>query len=229
MLVYPVINAAETTGPELWDKVIAYHDPGGNWKNFSGKVYLITTNWKDRLVGEVITLDRAKDFYQTEKENETESIVGIRNGKPFAELKKPPSENEKKQEQLDQWFENAPGMRQHHSGHIGFPMQAKAAGMTAQNAVELVEFRGKICYALVLKGNSNKVTHPYWEGTVTLYVDPQSYAMRGARREPLDYEAHYFECVGEFELDGIKVQRAKTCFGVEDDSHWWSDVYAPVR
>ena len=100
--------------------------------------------------------------------------------------------------------------------------------MVAQNKVKLVEFQGKICYALVLKGDPGKVAHPYWAETCTIYVDPASYAMRGALREPAEYDAHYIECHGEFELDGIKIQRAKDCFK-EDGSHMWSDIYAPVR
>ena len=31
VLLHPYAQAAAITGPELWDKVIGYHDPDGKW------------------------------------------------------------------------------------------------------------------------------------------------------------------------------------------------------
>lgn len=228
-----VIGAAEITGEELWEKVITYHDPGSNWDSFDGRVRLVTTNSRGRLYSETISIDADRDFYQTEKDNATGLVAGVNDGTAFSKFTDTPKNKQQGDRQLRQSRSNAPMMRQHHSGHLGMPMQMKLAGLKAQKEVKLAQFQGKACYALELTGGPPEGPFSYWRGHWTLYADPDTFAILGGRHQKPDPESNlpdlYFVCHGVFEVDGIKIQSTKSFFRSEDDSYVFTDVYGSAR
>ena len=225
ILIHPYAKSADITGPDLWEKVIKYHDPDGKWATFKGKVHIVTTFRKDQLAGQIITLDNNAGRYQARDLTDQGATIGVKNGKAFASFKNPPQDEEQR---LQQMLDRAVGMRQHHSGHIGMPMQMKVAGLVASDKVDMVNFKGRNCYAITLSGGTNEGPYSYWKGTWTLYVDPESFAMCGARSENEDFPSRYFECLGEIEVNGIKLQRVKNSYLSEDNSHVFTDVFAPA-
>lgn len=52
-------------GREVWDRVIAYHDPGSNWPNFQGNVHIVTTWPNGTFAEEELELRRPDDYRQS--------------------------------------------------------------------------------------------------------------------------------------------------------------------
>jgi hypothetical protein len=124
--------------------------------------------------------------------------------------------------------ENTKEYKEHHTCHIGLPMELKLAGVQVQDEVEKVEFQGNDHLALRLDGYVDKVKHPYYAGSWTLYVDPNTYAMKGMDFKSPDWNV-YFIAHGEIEVNGIKMPMIKNYFNSKDDSHRFTDNFTLVK
>jgi hypothetical protein len=70
------------------------------------------------------------------------------------------------------------------------------------------------------------VKHPYYEGTWTLFIDPESYAMRGFRVQNELFSDISCTYEGELEVGGVRMAQAKTCY--QDDVYFATDIFSYV-
>lgn len=224
---------AAITGKELWAKTIAYHDPHGNWKTFVGKVHLVST-LTDSYGEEELEMRKPDDFYQSTRLTEKiKAAKGVKHGACFNAVNdnQNPSAEQIKEYDLD--CESARMMKEHHTCHLGLPMELKLQGMEAEAKVTWENFQGQKCYVLKLVGKPEAVKHSYYAGTWILYIDPVTYAMRGMRVQTEGFRAFevynaYIVVMGEIEVGGIKIPQIKNYFD-EDDSHWLTDAFTVVK
>jgi hypothetical protein len=216
------------TGPEVLDRTIAYHDPQGKWDQFAGVVRLTTGMSNGRPSYEYLELDNSKDLYQsTRVRGETVVVRGIRGEECYREVngnKNPPEEHIKQYGLSEDQIHR---QRPYHSAHIGWPMCAKAAGVKADEAVEQTELRGNPVLAVDLSGDPATVSIPYWSRKVTLYVDPETYAMRGLRNETGQNGLVVME--GEIEVGGVKMPQVKTVYKQSDGTLRFTDLFTNVQ
>ena len=219
----PVLN-----GPELWQKTIAYHDPDGIWEKFNGKVHLISVHANGNVYNEELEIQKEKNFYQSKRfVKDVIAIRGIRDGKAFYSVNgnNNPSKDEIKRYNLS--TARIQQHKEHHTCHIGLPMELKSAGVEVLDKVENVEFRGKNCYALSFRGDPQKVKHEYYAGDWTLYIDPETFAMVGVNFNSEDWNS-YFVAHGEIEINGIKMPMIKNYFN-KNDSYRFTDNFTKVK
>ncbi|MDR8389570.1 DUF6503 family protein [Aliifodinibius sp. S!AR15-10] len=222
---------AESTisGSKLWERTINYHDPNHNWSNFSGKIHMVTTFSNGTFSQEELEIHNPDEFYQsTLLEGSSKAVKGVKKGECFNAVNGDENVNEEQINQYNIGCESAFLFKEHHTAHVGLPMELKVAGLKIQEElVEKVNFEGRECYALQLIGQSEEVRHPYWEGIFTMYTDVDTYAMHGFKREGGLYPG-YFVAVGELELEGIRMPQVKNYFSLEDSSHLLTDVFTYV-
>lgn len=223
------LTEVSLTGPEVFDRTTAYHDPQGKWDQFAGVVRLTTGMSNGRPSYEYLELDNSKDWYQsTRVRGETVVVQGMRGEECYLKVngnKNPPEEQIK---QYGRSEERTRFAREHHSGHIGWPIRAKAAGMKADDAVEQTELRGRPVLAVNLSGDPAAVPHPYWAGNYTLYVDPQTYEMRGVRWEN-EKQSGLVMMEGEIEVGGVKMPQVKSVYDANDGSLQYTDLFTNVQ
>jgi hypothetical protein len=209
-------SSFQLTGSELWDRVIAWHDPAGNWANFHGKVQIMTTFAQGFRVDEILEVNIPDDFYQSIRlAGEIEAVKGVSLGECFRHVNGNPNPTEEEIGRFVLDCGNTRWFKEHHTGHFGLPMSLKESGMVVEEEVLRVDIRGKSVYALQFKGGQDAVRHPYYAGWWTLYIDPDTYVRRGVRRVFMaGNETVDVLCVdeGELEIEGIKMNQVQTCY-----------------
>lgn len=231
------VSAQEVTitGKELWAKTIAYHDPQGKWATFSGKVHLVTTFSNGTSSEEELEVRKPDDFYQSTRiAGNVKAVKGIKNGACFNAVD---GNNKPSAAQIEEYYLDCENvlqfMKEHHSCHLGLPMELKTPGVEAEGKVTWENFQGRKCYALKLIGTPQAVKHPYYAGTWILYIDPVTYAMRGMRVQTEAFKAMgfyncYIVAMGELEVGGIKMPQIRNYFS-EDDSYALTDAFTLVK
>lgn len=224
----PTGGTTALTGPQVWDRVIAYHDPSGNWSNFHGKVHIVTT-WPNGTWGqEELELRRSENFYQsTQYHGEVRTTKGVRDGECFHALNDnaSPTPEEIKQYGLD--CESIEMFKEHHTQHFGLPMELKNAGVAVEETVTRTELLGTPVYALNFTGETDTVSHPYYLGAWTIFVDPQTFAMRGIRVKSERFGDSTCSYDGELEVEGVRMPQVKTCR--RDGKLFLTDTFAYRR
>jgi hypothetical protein len=195
---------------EILSKAIQYHDPQGNWDNFSGKMLHITVFGSGYVVHETIELDRTKDYYCSTAKQEFGTVVrGLDGGEPFFTVNGQAPESE---EIINNWSLNKEGVKmfkQQHSCHFGLLMQLKEAGMVLSEQVNKAEFDGRNCYTLTFNGEADQVIDPFYQGERVLYIDAQTYSLRGCHMKHPQFSPATYYFSREIEIDGIKVPHTR--------------------
>ena len=216
-------------GSELWEKVITYHDPKGIWEKFSGKVHLISVHANSNIYDEEFEVQKEQDLYQAKRfAKDVIAIRGIKNGKCFNSVNGDNSPTDEDVKKYNLSCEDTKMYKEHHTCHIGLPMELKISGVQVQDEVEMVEFQGKDRLALKFIGYADKVKHPYYAGEWTLFIDPNTFAMKGMDFKSPDWNV-YFIAYGEIEVNGIKMPMVKNYFNSNDDSHRFTDNFTLVK
>jgi len=232
-LLYAQDKQTEETdilGQELWEKTIAYHDPHGKWDSYEGIMHMVTVIGKNRVVEEVIEINKAENYYKcTRIDGDVKAIKGIKNSKFFCAINEDTDPSEELIKKYGLTKDNTSGFKEHHTCHFGLPMELKTSGITVEDKVVVVEFDGRKCYALTFIGMADRVTQAYYEGKLILYVDMFTFAMRGIDSEPTEYPKNYTILSGVIEVNGIKIPHVKSTFRSEDDIHLWSSIYTTIK
>ena len=194
------------TAEEIHEKCIRYHDPTGVWDTYKGKMHHVTVLGQNYVVTETIEFDKPNDYYlSTTYQNFGTIKRGINKGQHFFSLY---NDTIVSQQIKDNWGLSREGIswfKNQHLGHFGMPMLLKTSGMTVARKTEIVKFDGRDCYALTFTGIPEKVIDPIFENTLTLYIDPASFCMRGYNW--IINENAKFTAVlsGEIAVNGLKI------------------------
>ena len=217
------------TGPEALAKAVRYHDPEGKWSTFQGKVRMVTAFADGSNRGEeIIELRRADHYYKCIRNlGDFHSEKGVENGACFVRINgnDKPGEEEIKKQNLS--CEATKDFQYHHSAHIGWVMEAQSAGLYITDSTVLEDFKGKKCLAVTMEGKKGAVVHPYWEGRITLYLDPETFAFSGTRWTPAnpEYFSLYSIPIGEITVNSIRIPQIKSNYKVKDGSLYFTDVF----
>jgi uncharacterized protein (TIGR02246 family) len=185
-------SVVQMTGQELWDKVISYHDPGGIWENFSGKVHLVTTHNRGGFNEEEIELDKSAKMYRCLRfDGNIVATKGVKAGECFRSINGRTDVSQDEMQKYRMSCDDCKQFNEHHTCHIGLPMELRTSGVDVETDVRIVNFHGTTFYALRFNGGSDAVKHPYYQGKWTLYIDPVSFAMRGAEHEQEDWYSKF--------------------------------------
>ncbi|MGB5386107.1 MAG: DUF6503 family protein, partial [Eudoraea sp.] len=124
-----IIFGQNLTATQLLNKAIAYHDPQGNWEDFSGELFITmkTPNNSDRL--SEITIDLPQQYFKlvTKKDNTTtEQILSKQDCKLLLNGSNTISEEETKKHRLT--CERARNIKNYYTYLYGLPMKLKDPG-----------------------------------------------------------------------------------------------------
>lgn len=221
-------QTVEPTGSELWQRVISYHDPDNRWDDFKGRVHLVTTFSDGTFVQEEIFLSKQDRLYHTTRlDGQVRAVKGVEGDDCFARMNGDSTPTEEEISMYNLSCEAAHLYKQHHSAHFGLPMELMTSGVVVDPEVRKTAFFGSTVYALELIGESDAVKHDYYSGTWTLYVDPETYQLRGYAHQGDDLDVSC-TAVGELEIYGIRMPQVKTCYQ-PGDTFWFVDTFSYVN
>jgi hypothetical protein len=220
----------DISGDELLARTIAYHDPTGVWDSFSGTVRLITARADGSSSGfEFIHVDNPSNLYRAVRiVGDVRIEFGESEGNCFHSLN---GETELTPDEIERYnlvCENTLFRSEHHTAHIGLPMEIRESGMQIDEDVTRTELGGEPALSWTMVGDSTTVRHPYWASRVTLFVNPDTYAMLGYQVEPPEGSGMLWLLSGELDINGIKMPQVKRVYDPEDGSLIFTDVFTHV-
>ncbi len=231
ILCLTIISGLSLHGQKAQDilqKAIAYHDPQGNWDNFSGKMQHVTIFSWGYIVNETLELDRSRDYYCSTVSQDFGKIVrGMEGKKAFFSVNDKAPESE---EMIQNWSLTEDGIafnREQHTCHFGLLMHIRTTGMVLAEEVEIVQFDGRTCYALKFTGETDQVIHPFYQGYRTLYIDKINFELRGVQGKVRDYDPYSYYFSNYIEVDGIKVPHSRVF--IRNDGYRFTSVNMPIE
>ena len=207
---------------QVLNKSIAYHDPQGNWVDFTGQFFITmkTPNSSDRL--SEITIDLAQQYFKlvTKKDNViTEQIINKEHCKFLLNGSETLTEDEIAKHRLT--CERTRTMRNYYTYLYGLPMKLKDQGTLLDRKVYRKTFKGKIYDVL-------KVTYEEAVGNDTwyFYFDPETYALEVYQfyHDEEKNDGEYIILSGLEEINGIKMPKIRAWYYNKDDKYLGTDT-----
>lgn len=222
-----VFAQIKTTGAELLDKAIAYHDPNNNWSHFKGKLIITmeTPNSSNRV--SEIDIDLPNDYFKsTVTKDSTITTYLLKNGKcitsisdslRIANLPEPPKRSHCETTQL---------YKNYYTYLYGLPMKLKDPGTKIHDKVERKNFKGKDY--LVLKTSYDKsVGTDVWY----FYFNPDTYAMKMYQFYKTDDKGtmkknsgEYIILTDEVVINNIKMPKTRAWYYNKDNKYLGTDI-----
>lgn len=212
------LQAQDLTAEQLLDKIIAYHDPDGNWEQFAGKfkIVLEMPDKPDRV--STVTIDLLQDYF---------NLSTIQDGKTsFREIKNKACRFSQEDGSVvettvdDTQCERGVLFKNYYTYLYGLPMKLKDAGTYLDPVVERKEFKGK--EYLVLKVTYDKtVGTDIWQ----FYFNPETYAMQIYQffKSEDETTGEYILLTGEALVNGIKMPKDRAWYYNKDDGYLGTD------
>ena len=210
-----------TTGPDLVDAAIAYHDPNGEWPNLR-HTFVIDQSRPDGSVRRAtIQMDVARSDYAYEEET-GDGLVrkGTSGGDCFATIGgAPPTAEQAEALRLD--CAGIERMRDYYLYLWGLPMKLRDPGTNIDPAMGEGEFDGHAARVA-------KVTYDPEVGSDIwyFYFDPDTYRMIGYRfhHDEAAGDGEYILLSGERQVLGMKIPVERRWFMNADDRYLGTDV-----
>lgn len=226
--VFDRVTIVAETARELLAKAVRHHDPQGKWRQFDGRVRLVTNysspEQRGRNLGdEIIEIQNAIDLYRnTYIRSQGVVVRGLHRTQVIMSVNGDPNPSEALIKQHGLTRETIDGRRRHHLAHVGFAMEVMAAGLVIHEPARLTEFNGRPAHAVSL--DPQKGVHRYYDGTWTVYLDPQTHAVMGYRSSWAQ-GTRTATCLGEFELGGIRMPQTKI-YSDRAGNYLFTDVFS---
>lgn len=215
----------QLTGNELLDKAITYHDPNGNWSEFSGNLNVImqTPNGSDRDSN--ITINLPAEYFQVIAKRDTltttytldKGVCGIQlNGNTDL------SEETLKKHNLSS--DRAKLYNDYYTFLYGLPMKLKDSGTNISETTNTKMFKGKEYLVL-------KVTYDATVGSDVwyFYFNPKTYAMevyqffKGDPNGKGKDTGEYILLSEEAVINDIKLPKIRAWYYNKDDKYLGTD------
>lgn len=223
LLFVPFLVASQQlTGPELLEKAIAYHDPEGNWKSFSGdlKITMQTPNSSNRVSS--IHLDVPKQRFALEVSKDEDAYAYRFKGDTcHMELNGSDQIAEEDKKRLRLSCDRGTMMRNYYTYLYGLPMKLNDPGTQLDNKVMQKQFKGKDY--LVLKVNYDENVG---KDTWYFYFDPQTYAMEVYQfyHDERKNDGEYILLSGLEDINGVRMPKTRKWYYNKDDKYLGTDV-----
>ena len=226
-LVTPItFSQSLISGPDLLDKAIAYHDPNGNWNQFSGHLNVVmqTPGGPDR--DSKITMNLPAEYFQVIAKRDTlTTTYTIDKGDCSIQLngKENLSEAIRKEHNLS--CERATLYKNYYTYLYGLPMKLKDPGTQISETVELKSFKGKK-YLVIKATYDEAIGSDVWY----FYFDPKTYAMeiyqffKGNPKGKGKDTGEYILLSEEAVINDIKMPKIRAWYYNKDDKYLGTDL-----
>ncbi len=215
------ILAQESTGPEVVDKAIAFHDPNGTWASFTGtlNVTMETPNSSERRSTVHIDLPRSKFVLEVSKDGDS---YAYRLEKDNCEISLNGSTTFSKEdaEKFRLSCDRGTMYRNYYTYLYGLPMKLKDQGTRIHDKVTKTTFKGKT-YLKVKVTYDSEVGEDTWY----FYFDPETYAMEVYQfyHEESKNDGEYILLSGMEEINGIKMPKTRKWYYNKEDKYLGTD------
>ncbi len=225
ILIFSIIISSsfkltDNAGKDLLKKVIAYHDPKGNWAKLKAKFYLSNTNRDGKENNFELELDNKTGYFCHISHKDGKEIVkGFSNGKEFflVNNKKDFTEDDKKKYKLNS--ESVKGIRNFYGYLYGLPMKLKDAGVNVDETVNTEEVNGKT-YPTIRVSYDPAVGKDNW----FFYCDPQTSALKAYRFNHGKPESgEYILLEQEINISGIRLPKIRKWYLNKDNKYLGTD------
>ena len=222
LLMALTAQSQKLTAEEVLAKSIAFHDPGGEWKNLQQTLYITMSYADGRQRNSRIEVDLPREYFRlTSRTDNTTIEQTLEKGVCTLKLNGSTefSEADKKEHRLT--CERAEMMKNYYLYLYGLPMKLKDPGTRMDPKVQTKAFKGK--EYLVLKVNYDKSVG---EDTWYFYFDPGTYAMEV-------YQFFHDESINDGEyillselqnVSNIKMPKVRAWYYNKDDKHLGTDT-----
>ncbi len=210
-----------TTGPELLEAAIAYHDPEGNWPRMRHTLVIDQSRPDGSERRGTIHMDVARsDYSYREDTSDGLLIKGTAGGDCFASIGgQAPTEDQVTAHRLD--CPAIERMRNYYLYLWGLPMKLRDPGTHIDPAIGDEEFDGQPSRVV-------KVTYDPTVGSDTwyFYFDPSTYRMIGYRfyHDEAAGDGEYILLSGEREVRGMRIPVERRWFTNADDRYLGTDI-----
>ena len=212
-----------TTGPELLEAAIAYHDPEGNWPRLRHTLVIDQSRPDGSERRGTIHMDVARsDYSYREDTSDGLLIKGTAGGDCFASIGgQAPTEEQVTAHRLD--CPAIERMRNYYLYLWGLPMKLRDPGTHIDPAIGDGEFDGQ-------PSRVARVTYDPAVGADTwyFYFDPSTYRMIGYRfyHDEAAGDGEYILLSGEREVRGMRIPVERRWFTNADDRYLGTDILA---
>ncbi len=216
------IQAQEILGQELLAKTIEFHDPNGNWAEFSAIIQMTETrpNGIDR--SSVISINNATGDFVVEGKSDSLMITrGVKNDSCYVLVNGNATFDESLVKQYRLKCERSTMFRNYYVYLYGLPMKLTDDGTIIDKKVEKVGFMGAQYYKLRVT-YEKEVGSDIWY----IYINPETYAMEAYQfyHDESTGKGEYIILDGIEEIQGIKFPKARKWFTNLEDKHLGTDT-----
>lgn len=216
-----ICSFAQLTGEELLEKTVEFHDPNGNWKTFSGNLFVTMETPKSPNRDSEIKIDLPNEYFylkSTRGKNTTEYTVHKKECSILFNDKKP-SESEMKENNLN--CDRAHLYKNYYTYLYGLPMKLKDPGTKIYPKVVKKTFKGK--EYLVLKATYDE---PLGSDIWYFYFDPKTYSMEVYQffKKGKPNSGEYISLTGTETINGIKMPKIRAWYYNKDDKYLGTDI-----
>jgi len=220
------LSQRHITGDQLLDKAIAYHDPNGNWSQFSGNlnVTMQTPDGPER--DSKITINLPAEYFQVTAKRDT-IITTYTLDKDACHIKLNGNDalSEATLTEHNLSCERASLYKNYYTYLYGLPMKLKDPGTHISETVAIKSFKGK--EYLVLKATYDEaVGSDVWY----FYFNPKTYAMeiyqffKGDPKGKGKDTGEYILLSEEAQVNGIKIPKIRAWYYNKDDKYLGTDL-----
>ncbi len=177
IVILSSFKLTDNAGKDLLKKVIAYHDPKGNWTKLKARLYLSSTNSEGKESNYQLELDNKTGYFcHISSKDGKEIVKGFLNGKEFflVDNKKDFTEDDVKKYKLNS--ESIKGIRNYYGYLYGLPMKLTDGGVNVEENINTEEVDGK-SYPTLRVSYDPAVGKDNW----FFYCDPQTSALKAYR------------------------------------------------
>jgi len=215
-----------TTGNELLEKAIQFHDPNGNWNTFKGDFFVTMETPNNGVRKSKITIDLPNQYFSVLAKKDTIStafIVDKENCSFSLNGKQNLSADKKKKYSLN--CERANLYKNYYTYLYGLPMKLKDEGTIIHQEVATKTFKGKEYLVL-------KVTYKQNIGKDTwyFYFNPKTFAMEVYQffKETKD-SGEYILLSGLETINAIKIPKVRAWYYNKDNNYLGTDILSTTK
>ena len=220
---------------EIFEKVVKYYDPNGIWSAFEGTMHIYTIG--NRGTGEEdLTINNATGFYRSIKyQNDSTIVKGTKDGDFFYQV----NGDKMKTGEMPMKFEKGPynlneqsvrTMSEHHRLHFSLPLSLHSAGAKPLAEVGKKNLFGTDCISIQFSGLPNNYENGFYNGAITLYVDPANdYRLHAAHFDNgtwKDKAGVLNLYKGEIEVEGLKIPNKRMYFDAANLNFRFVDAFS---
>ena len=222
LAIFSSLSAQTLSGSQLLSKAIAYHDPNGNWAEFSGdlRITLQSKDKPDRVSN--LSINLVEEYFQHSSQSDGNTIVQavkkdscsfMLNGSSVI------SDADMKKHRMS--CNRANLWKNYYTYLYGLPMKLKDPGTHIDPVTERREFKGKEYLVLRATFDASVGTDVWY-----FYFDPQTYAMEVYQffKQEAKNDGEYILLSGIETISGVKMPKTRKWYYNNQDGYLGTDV-----